>query len=154
MTKYSFHSHIYTLLLVGLIINSCSGQVNTSSPKERTSASKPSPEVIGATPPSSLYRPPYNDTSLVGQYIRSIFQDSKGNLWFAPVGESVARYDEKTLKYYSKDDFFQGNNSGADNAISVHAITEDKNGNIWFGTERGAIKFDGKTFKSYTEKMD
>ncbi len=151
MTKYSFYSHIYTLLLVGLFINSCSGQVNTSSPKERTSASKPSPEVIGTPSSSSLYRPPYNDTSLVSQYIRSIFQDSKGNFWFAPAGHSVARYDEKTLKYYSKEEFFNGNNSEA-NDPSVHAIAEDKNGNIWFGTARGAIKYDGKTFKSYTEK--
>ena len=151
MTKYYFHNLIYILLLVGLFINSCYGQVNTSSPKDTTNASKPSPEVIGTPPPLVSHPTPVNDPSLVSQYIRSIFQDSKGNFWFGPAGQSVVRYDEKTLKYYSKIEFFHGNNS-ADQEYSVHAIAEDKKGNIWFGTYHGAIKYDGKTFRSYTEK--
>jgi ligand-binding sensor domain-containing protein len=32
---------------------------------------------------------------LVSQYIRSIFQDSKGNLWFGTIGDGVVRYDKK-----------------------------------------------------------
>jgi ligand-binding sensor domain-containing protein len=152
MTKYSFQNLMYILLLVGLFINSCYGQANPSWLKERTKVSKPSPEVIGTPPPLFPSHNPYNDVGLVSQYIRSIFQDSKGNFWFAPAGQSIARYDEKTLKYYSKDEFFNGNNSVDTDVSSVHAIAEDKNGNIWFGTHRGAIKYDGKTFKSYTEK--
>jgi ligand-binding sensor domain-containing protein len=35
------------------------------------------------------------DTTLVSQYIRSIFQDSKGNLWFGTIGDGVVRYDKK-----------------------------------------------------------
>lgn len=74
---------------------------------QTTNTSKLSPEIIGTPPP---FRPgSVNDPSLVSQYIRSIFQDSKGNFWFAPAGQSVARYDEKTLKYYSKIEFFHGN---------------------------------------------
>lgn len=153
MTKYYFHHLIYTLLLVGLFTNSCNGQVNTSSPKETTNASRPRPEIIGTPPPLLPDNNPYNDSGLVSQYIRSIFQDSKGNFWFGPAGQSVVRYDEKTLKYYSKNEFFQGNNSvDHDYGNSVHAIAEDKNGNIWFGTYDGAIKYDGKIFRSYTEK--
>lgn len=106
MTKYYFHNLIYILLLVGLFINSCYGQVNTRSPKNTTIASKPSPEVIGTPPPLVSHPTPVNDPSLIGQYIRTIFQDSKGNFWFGPVGQSVARYDEKTLKFYSKIEFF------------------------------------------------
>jgi ligand-binding sensor domain-containing protein len=141
------------LLLVGLFINSCYGQVNTSSPKDTTNASKPSPEVIGTPPPLVSHPGLVNDPFLVSQYIRSIFQDSKGNFWFGPAGQSVARYDEKTLKYYSKIEFFHGSNSVYhDYGNSVHAIAEDKNGNIWFGTDHGAIKYDGKIFRSYTEK--
>ena len=41
------------------------------------------------------------DTTLVSQYIRSIFQDSKGNLWFGTLGEGVVRYDKQTLTYFS-----------------------------------------------------
>lgn len=134
-------------------MNSCCGQETTSAPKEMTNTSKPIPEVIGIPPHLGFHPGPNYDTMLVSQYIRSIFQDSQGNFWFGPAGQSVARYDEKTLKYYDKNEFFQGNNGVlSDYGNSVHAIAEDNDGNIWFGTEYGAVKYDGKTFRSYTEK--
>lgn len=153
MAKYYFHNSIYILLLVGLFMNSCYGQVDKNAPKQTTDVPKPGPEIIGTPPPSTLNSHPVWDPSLVSQYIRAIFQDSKGNYWFGPAGQSVARYDEKTLRYYSKKEFFHGNsNIENDYGNSVHAIAEDKKGNIWFGTDYGAIKYDGKTFRSYTEK--
>jgi ligand-binding sensor domain-containing protein len=127
--------------------------VNTNLPKDKAYTSKPIPEIIGTPPPLVLNPDPLNDSNLVGQYIRSIFQDSKGNFWFGPAGQSVARYDVKTLKYFSKNEFFNGNSNVVhDYGNSVHAIAEDANGNIWFGTDYGAVKYDGKTFKSYGEK--
>lgn len=147
------YSHIYSLLFIVFFINSCKGQVNANPPNDKATTSKPSPEIIGTPPPLVPLHNPYNDSGLVSQYIRSIFQDSKGNFWFGPAGQSAVRYDGKTLEYYSKAEFFHGNDSGdIDNVNSVHAIAEDKKGNIWFGTYRGAIKYDGKTFRSYTEK--
>lgn len=151
MTKYKVHYRIYLLLLVGWI-SSCNGQVNTNSPNDRANTSKPSPEIIGIPPPLAPDHNPYNDSGLVSQYIRSIFQDSKGNFWFGPAGQSVVRYDGTTLKYYNEIEFFQDNKVDSDNGYSVHAMAEDKDGNIWFGTDRGAIKYDGKTFRGYTEK--
>ena len=151
MTKYSFHNLICISLSAVLFINFCHGQVKTSLSKESINVSKPTPELTGTPPPLFPSHNPYNDTGLVSQYIRSIFQDSKGNFWFAPAGESVARYDVKTLHYYSKIEFFHGNSS-FDGYSSVHAIAEDKLGNIWFGTDYGAVKYDGKTFRSYIKK--
>jgi ligand-binding sensor domain-containing protein len=84
------------------------------------------------------------DTTLVSQYIRSIFQDSKGNLWFGTIGEGVVRYDAKTLTYFSNPEGFLCN--------SVFAINEDKIGNLWFGTDQGVYTFDGKTFRNYAQK--
>lgn len=84
------------------------------------------------------------DTTLVSQYIRSIFQDSKGNLWFGTIGDGVVRYDVKTLTYFSNPEGFI--------STSVFAINEDKTGNLWFGTDRGVYKYDGKTFRNYNEK--
>ena len=48
----------------------------------------------------------YKRQTLVSQYIRSIFEDSKGNLWFGTLGEGVVRYGastdvKKTLTYFS-----------------------------------------------------
>jgi ligand-binding sensor domain-containing protein len=151
MTKYYFHKPIYILLLVGLFLYSCNGQVNTSSQKGTTNTSKPSPVVKRTPSPSSFKFDTSVDYTLVSQYIRSIFQDSKGNLWFGTIADGVVRYDEKTLTYFSNPDGFINQ--------SVFAITEDKKGNMWFGTDQGVYKYDarlldgqGKTFRNYNQK--
>jgi len=123
------------------IYASCKGQEKTNTPID-PNTSKPSPTVIKnlnvVAVPSNI------DTSLVSQYIRSIFQDSKRNLWFGTLGEGVVKYDIKTLTYYSTPDGFINN--------TVYAINEDKKGNMWFGTDQGVYKYDGKTFRNYNQK--
>jgi ligand-binding sensor domain-containing protein len=130
------------LIFIFLIIFvSCNGQ-EKSNPMNAQQASTQSPSVIrnfAATPLA-----PDFDTSLVSQYIRSIFQDSKGHLWFGTLGEGVVRYDVKTLTYFSNPEGFINN--------TVYAINEDKNGNLWFGTDQGVYKYDGKTFRNYNQK--
>ena len=123
------------------IFTSCNGQEKTNTPKD-SNTSKPSPTVIRNFKAVSIA--PDFDTTLVSQYIRSIFQDSKGNLWFGTLGEGVVRYDVKTLTYFSNPDGFNNN--------TVYAINEDKNGNLWFGTDQGVYKYDGKTFRNYNQK--
>ncbi|MDJ1467605.1 ligand-binding sensor domain-containing protein [Xanthocytophaga flava] len=125
--------HIFALLFG--FRSCCNGQVNTN-------ASKPIPNVIRNFKPASLA--PDFDTTLVSQYIRSIFQDSKGNIWFGTIGDGVVRYDVKTLTYFSTPDGFINQ--------TVYAINEDKDGNMWFGTDQGVYKYDGKTFKNYSQK--
>ena len=100
------------------------------------------------TPPPTIIRnfeavpmDPDFDTTLVSQYFRSIFQDSKGNLWFGTIGEGVVRYDGQSLTYYSNPDGFVN--------TTVYAITEDHDGNLWFGTDQGVYKYDGTTFRNY-----
>lgn len=80
------------------------------------------------------------DTTHVSQYIRSIFQDSRENLWFGILGEGIVRYDKNTLTYFSNPDGFYNN--------TVYTINEDKQGNIWFGTDQGIYKYGVKTFKN------
>jgi ligand-binding sensor domain-containing protein len=123
------------------IFTSCYGQEKTNTLKD-PNTSKLSPTVIRNFKAVALA--PDNDTTLVSQYIRSIFQDSKGNLWFGTIGEGVVRYDVKTLTYFSNPDGFINN--------TVYAINEDKNGNLWFGTDQGVYKYDGKTFRNYNQK--
>lgn len=154
MKKVYPSSHIVPLLFVLFFITSCNGQVDTKPHEDKPTTSETGPEIIGTPPPVGSYLDPVNNADLVSQYIRSIFQDSKGDYWFGPAGQSVARYNGKTLEYYSKAAFFEGNSSvGPDDyGNSVHAITEDKAGNIWFGTDHGVIKYDGTSFSSYTEE--
>ena len=142
MAKYAFRNLLYNWLLVGIFLNSCNGQ-----PKETTKASKSSPIVIKNF--NAVGLAPDFDTTLVSQYIRSIFQDSKGNLWFGTISEGVVRYDEKTLTYFSNPDGFYNQ--------TVYAINEDKDGNMWFGTDQGVYKYDprravGERFKNYNQK--
>ncbi|MBX2962532.1 MAG: regulator [Cyclobacteriaceae bacterium] len=131
------------ILLFGLlaILSSCNSQERVKTGKESIT-SKPSPTVIRNF--KSVGLAPDFDTTLVSQYIRSIFQDSKGNLWFGTLGEGVVKYDEKTLTYFSNPDGFVNN--------TVYAINEDKNGNLWFGTDQGVYKYDGKAFRNYNQK--
>ena len=123
------------------IFASCRGQEKTNVLKEPT-ISRMSPIVKRSFKTTGLA--PDHDTSLVSQYIRSIFQDSKGNLWFGTISEGVVRYDKNTLTYFSYPDGFINN--------SVFAINEDKTGNLWFGTDQGVYKYDGKTFRNYSQK--
>ncbi|WP_461127514.1 ligand-binding sensor domain-containing protein [Spirosoma aerophilum] len=53
------------------------------------------------------------------------------------------------MTYFSNPDGFRTN--------SVFAINEDKNGNMWFGTDQGVYKYDprravGKAFRNYNQK--
>ncbi len=123
------------------IFTSCTGQEKTNTGKETITA-KPTPIVIKNFKAAAM--DPDFDTTLVSQYIRSIFQDSKGNLWFGTIAEGVVRYDEKTLTYFSNPDGFKSN--------SVFAINEDKSGNLWFGTDQGVYKYDGNAFRNYNQK--
>ena len=131
------------LLLFSLltILTSCNGQENASTGKEPT-ISSPGPTVIKNF--KTVGSAPDFDTTLVSQYIRSIFQDTKGNLWFGTINEGVVKYDGKSLTYFSNPDGFIN--------TSVVAINEDKNGNLWFGTDQGVYKYDGKVFKNYNQK--
>ncbi|MES2647955.1 MAG: two-component regulator propeller domain-containing protein [Bacteroidota bacterium] len=124
-----------------VIFISCEGQKTTNSVNQ-PNIFQISPTVIKNF--KSVALAPDFDTTLVSQYIRSIFQDSKGNLWFGTLGEGVVKYDVKSLTYFSHPDGFKSN--------SVYAINEDKSGNLWFGTDQGVYKYDGKNFKNYNQK--
>lgn len=131
------------ILLFGFltIFASCKGQEKTSTPDEPNTSGQ-SPTIIRKV--KAVAMAPDFDTTLVSQYIRSIFQDSKGNLWFGTLGEGVVRYDIETLSYFSNPDGFICN--------TVYAINEDRNGNLWFGTDQGVYKYDGKSFRNYNQK--
>lgn len=141
---------IYALLLIVVFCTSCNGQV-------KSNASKSIPKVIRSFKPVTLA--PDFDTTLVSQYVRSIFQDSKDNLWFGTIGDGVVKYDVKTLTYFSNPEGFYNQ--------TVYAINEDKDGNMWFGTDQGVYKYPsasltstllstgkagGKSFKNYNQK--
>lgn len=76
--------------------------------------------------------------------IQSIFEDSKGNLWFGSNKEGVALYNNSTFRYFSVDSGLSHN--------QIINIQEAQNGIIWFETGNGLCYYDGKSIQEYTEK--
>ncbi len=66
------------------------------------------------------------------------FKDKKGDLWFGSNGGGVFRYDGASFIKFTEEDGLSNN--------QVCAITEDKDGHLWFGTAKGLSRYDGKDF--------
>lgn len=70
----------------------------------------------------------------------SVLEDRKGNFWFASIGSGVYYYDGKSFQNFTTKDGLANDR--------VTNIYEDKTGTIWFGTEGGASRYDGKSFRN------
>lgn len=79
--------------------------------------------------------------SQIGEYVTSIFEDSKGNLWFGTLEKGIARFDGKKLAYFTTKDGLPSDR--------VTSVIEDSNGIYWFGTGEGLSKYDGKNFTNF-----
>ncbi|AKP50215.1 Two-component system sensor histidine kinase/response [Cyclobacterium amurskyense] len=74
----------------------------------------------------------------------SVLEDSKGNMCFGTIGSGVYYYDGKTFKNFTTKEGLVNNEIGT--------IYEDSKGDIWFGANGGASRFDGESFKNYMMK--
>ena len=94
----------------------------------------------------------------VGYHVRSLLEDSKGNLWIGNNGIGVLKYDGKTTINFTEEMGVNDVNSIRGGIRSpkgtlnhVFAIAEDGDGNIWFGDrDSGAWKYNGTTMTNYT----
>jgi ligand-binding sensor domain-containing protein len=101
---------------------------------------------------SGLYR--FDGTTMTkysSNFIGYLYEDKAGNLWMCSGepnnrGMSLYKYDQKSLLL---------NNGMSTEAKlikkgegQIFGITEDANGNIWFGTERGACRYNVNTLIS------
>jgi ligand-binding sensor domain-containing protein len=73
-----------------------------------------------------------------------VFQAKDGRHWFASRTEGAFRYDGKTITRFTKKDGLAGDDVGG--------IQEDKSGNIYFSTDQGISKFDGRSFTTLETK--
>jgi len=84
------------------------------------------------------------DQGMLSSYIYSVFEDSRGRLWFGTFS-GVSLYDGNSFTHFTEKE-------GLPNNI-VRTIMEDDKGNLWFGTFGGGVcKYDGHCFLKYTEK--
>lgn len=78
-----------------------------------------------------------DSTSVSGNFITSLFEDSHNNLWIGTFGDGLNLYNRTKNNFYNfkhdpKNKFSLPNNR-------VKTITECKDGTLWFGTEGGGI---------------
>jgi ligand-binding sensor domain-containing protein len=76
--------------------------------------------------------------------VRSILEDSKGNVWFGSYSEGVCLLQNGKLQYFSSQ------NGLSDN--QVRNIYEDKNGTIWFECGIGLSIYDGEKMAVHGER--
>ncbi|HRH37097.1 MAG TPA: two-component regulator propeller domain-containing protein [Flavobacteriales bacterium] len=122
------HGHLTIIaLLIGMC--ACNGPAPTSARTETVAHETSAPL----------------DTSVaeqISRYIRCMFQDRDGNLWFGTTTDGVVRYDGRSLDYFNAQNGF-----GSD---WVNAIAQDARGDLWFATRDGAVRYDGRMFVRYT----
>ena len=131
--------------LLLFILLSCNGQNKTNLPQDSTVESYTISNDI--TPQENQLTP-----QRISEFVRRIFQDKSGNLWFGTNGDGVIHYNGDSLEYFSVYEGFGG--------FAVRGIVEDTAGNVWFGTERGLTKYDpsaslktgSESFTNFTEK--
>jgi ligand-binding sensor domain-containing protein len=76
--------------------------------------------------------------------VRSILEDTKGNIWFGSHNEGVCLLHNGELQYFTTE------NGLSDN--QVRSIYEDKNGIIWFECGKGLSSYDGQKITVYKER--
>ena len=87
---------------------------------------------------TSINRSLDSDYSIVS--VRTMIQDSRGNIWLGSNDEGLQKISPEGNKLYTLED-------GLPNS-SIRALAEDKDGNIWIGTAGGVVYLtpDGKLF--------
>jgi len=77
--------------------------------------------------------------------VYSIYKDRKGNIWFGTNPVGVGRFDGKSFEWITEEDVTEFREGGAN---GVRSITEDKNGDFWFSTEKRYSVYDNATLNS------
>lgn len=118
--KIKFRSIVISFIAACVL--SCNGQVEAS----QVSAEKSEPVTV------KIEMPKYGFSSgLV---------DHEGNLWFASNGGGIFYFDGKTFTNYTEKNGLGSN--------KVFSILEDKDYNLWFGTEKGLTKYNKNQFEN------
>ena len=143
----------YSLLFLFVFIASCSEQqsLESSNDKRATPTSTSAKKVpVGNELIDERFSLPFvhgyqaDTISQIGEYVREVFQDKKGNLWFGTGARGLARFDGTTLRYFTTRHGLVGN--------QINEIAEDRDGNLWIASTAGVSKYDGTSFTNFTEK--
>jgi len=90
---------------------------------------------------------------LCSNKVNSAIEDKDGLLWFA-TAKGLCKYDGKTfinfqLPKENPKDVSPETELPSSESPEILSLIQDKSGDFWLGTFKGAYHFDGKTFTSY-----
>ena len=85
-------------------------------------------------------------------HVRSIFEDSRGNLWIGNNGLGVLLFDGQAVSNFTEQHGLSIREKGPSGSLGrIFSIAEDAAGNIWFGTrDNGAWRFNGESLTNFT----
>jgi len=131
------------IIILPILLQSCNGHSNKGDLQNKTSRSDIKK---GHTLAQNTFNaiPFTNVNNQISQVVRTIFQDSKGTIWFGAengawrlTGQSLIHID--SIK------------SESGKGVTIKDITEDKYGTIWFGHTDGISSVEGETVINYYE---
>jgi signal transduction histidine kinase/ligand-binding sensor domain-containing protein/DNA-binding response OmpR family regulator len=94
-----------------------------------------------------FYHEPNDTNSLSSSAINTIYEDSDSILWIGTYYHGLNRFN-RNLETFTRYDI--GNaNPDANNQNIIFAMNEDRNNNLWIGTEFGLLKFNRTTGGMY-----
>lgn len=141
--KTIFKARNLLLILLLLQISACTGQVKEKSVTD-TIEKQVNTQPLILKQSTTFPQIHTNLNGMVREFVRTMYQDKKGNYWFGTNGDGIIRYDGQTLEKMKVAD------------VSPHfrvlEIVEDRAGNVWFGTSEGLIKYDGEKFRTFSKK--
>jgi ligand-binding sensor domain-containing protein len=109
-----------TLPLIVSTLIGCNGQITN--------------EKVSLEKVSELIKIPLPEHGFSSSYL-----DKDGSLWFGSNGNGIYQYDGKSFKNYTVQDGLSSN--------QVFSIVSDQQNNIWFGTQKGIVKYDRQKFE-------
>lgn len=72
--------------------------------------------------------------------------DDLGRVWAGSLWSGAGRYESEEWQVFTARDGLAGDH--------VHLIGKERDGSLWFATDGGASRFDGKTFTNFTSSQD
>tara|TARA_R110002049_G_scaffold28018_4_gene96630 strand:- start:42680 stop:43750 length:1071 start_codon:yes stop_codon:yes gene_type:complete len=133
---------LFTVITMTLILCSCKGQEKKNKLLPTTSVKKLEERKSNAKNNEYSLFSDFNNQ--ISQVVRTIFQDSKGNLWF---GTQNGAFKQDGTSLIHIDSIKSESGKG----VTIKDIAEDKDGKIWFGHEGGISSIDGELVTNYYE---
>jgi ligand-binding sensor domain-containing protein len=141
--KIIFKARNLLLVALSLQISACTGQHKEKSVTDTIENLVNSQPII-LKQSTTFPQIHTNLNGMVSQFVRTMYQDKKGNYWFGTNGDGIIRYNGQVLERLTI--------AGISRKFRVLEIVEDKVGTIWFGTSEGLLKYDGENFKTFSFK--